>query len=249
MDLVNGWNNSLFKVLSSKKSSDNRAAIRRKLERIRHKLRSGARLTPAEKEFLRRYAPQLYEQAMSIERERAAYEERLKKCQTEEEMERVQLEKMAEIAAAAKEEVVETVLVRIAQMEAAEKEAIKESQAASEELEEDIQEEFNEEFWNIEEAEKVDLYEDIIEPEFYQEDYEETGIYSRPLYKEADRDSIENDKQPLGRFISLQKQEAAFVRGHAAYRRTAEAEYELDIWETNTIKERIAEDQAKKQKT
>ena len=88
MNLVNGWNNSLFKVLSSKKSPDNRAAIRRKLERIRHKLRSGARLTPAEKEFLRRYAPQLYEQAMAIERERAAYEERLKKCRTEEELER-----------------------------------------------------------------------------------------------------------------------------------------------------------------
>ncbi len=249
MNLVNGWNNSLFKVLSSKKSPDNRAAIRRKLERIRHKLRSGARLTPAEKEFLRRYAPQLYEQAMAIERERAAYEERLKKCRTEEEMERVQLEKMAEIAATAKEEEAENMLVRIAQMEAAEKDAMKESQVTSEELEKDIQEEFHEEFWNTEmEAEKIDSYEDITETGYYLEDYEETGIYGRPLYRETDMDTNEDYEEVFGEYIRLQRQETAFVRGHAAYRKVAEAEYELDIWETDSVDEIITEEQSKKQR-
>ena len=71
MKQINGWDKSLFREVSSDKTSKSRAAIRRKLERIRHKLMAGGRLTAEEKAFLRRYAPALYDLAMAMERERA----------------------------------------------------------------------------------------------------------------------------------------------------------------------------------
>ena len=226
MELADGWNNSLFKVLSSKKTSDNRAAIRRKLERIRQKLRSGARLTPAEKQFLRQYAPQLYEKAMAIERERAAYEERLKRCRTEEELERVKLEKMAEMAAADKEDE-ETLLARMAQMEEAEKEAAKEIFLDSEELNEEIAaEDFEEEYWNTETdiKEKTDWYDEASEEEYQKEAYEDIGIYEPPWHQEADRNTDEGYEELFEEFDTPANREAAFVRGHAAYRKAAQAE-------------------------
>lgn len=61
MKQINGWDKSLFREVSSDKTSKSRAAIRRKLERIRHKLMAGGRLTAEEKAFLRRYAPALYD--------------------------------------------------------------------------------------------------------------------------------------------------------------------------------------------
>ena len=66
--------------------------------------------------------------------------------------------KMAEIAATAKEEEAENMLVRIAQMEAAEKDAMKESQVTSEELEKDIQEEFHEEFLEYRNGSRKDRF-------------------------------------------------------------------------------------------
>ena len=57
MKSVGGLDTSMYKELSTKKTSKDRSAIRRKLERIKRKLRAGGRLTPAEKEFLRKYAP------------------------------------------------------------------------------------------------------------------------------------------------------------------------------------------------
>lgn len=119
MKLVNGANPGTIKLLSSNKTDRNQAVIRRKLERIKRKLRAGARLTASEKEFLRRYAPQLYREAVAIEREREAYEKRLKQCRTKEEAERVKTEKMAEIAAS-KDEDVDTKIMRMAQTKAAE---------------------------------------------------------------------------------------------------------------------------------
>ena len=92
MKQINGWDKSLFREVSSDKTSKSRAAIRRKLERIRHKLMAGGRLTAEEKAFLRRYAPALYDLAMAMERERAAYEERLKNCRTKEEADRIMME-------------------------------------------------------------------------------------------------------------------------------------------------------------
>lgn len=119
MKQINGWDKSLFREISSDKTSKNRAAIRRKLERIRHKLMAGGRLTAEEKAFLRRYAPALYDLAMAMERERAAYEERLKNCRTKEEADRVMMEKMAEVGSA-REEDAETKIMRMAQIKAAE---------------------------------------------------------------------------------------------------------------------------------
>ena len=98
------------------------------------------------------------------------------------------------------------------------------------------------------EAEKIDSYEDITETGYYLEDYEETGIYGRPLYRETDMDTNEDYEEVFGEYIRLQRQETAFVRGHAAYRKVAEAEYELDIWETDSVDEIITEEQSKKQR-
>lgn len=83
------------KGIGSEKTGLSRSQIQRKLQKIRRKLLSGARLTGEEKEFLRRYAPELYRQAIAIERERAAYEEQLENARTREEAERIQTAKMA----------------------------------------------------------------------------------------------------------------------------------------------------------
>lgn len=120
MKQINGWDKSLFREVSSDKTSKSRAAIRRKLERIRHKLMAGGRLTAEEKAFLRRYAPALYDLSMAMERERAAYEERLKNCRTKEEADRIMMEKMAQMGSA-REEDAETKIMRMAQIKAAEK--------------------------------------------------------------------------------------------------------------------------------
>lgn len=71
MKNINGCDKSLFREVTSDRTSKSKAAIRRKLERIRHKLMAGGRLTAEEKAFLRRYAPALYELAMSMEIGRA----------------------------------------------------------------------------------------------------------------------------------------------------------------------------------
>lgn len=83
------------KGIGSEKTGLSRSQIQRKLQKIRRKLLSGARLTAEEKEFLRRYAPELYRQAIAIERERSAYEEQLRNAKTREEAERIQTAKMA----------------------------------------------------------------------------------------------------------------------------------------------------------
>lgn len=119
MKNINGCDKSLFREVTSDRTSKSKAAIRRKLDRIRHKLMAGGRLTAEEKAFLRRYAPALYELAMSMEREREAYEERLKQCRTREEAERIKMEKMVEMGSA-KEEDAETKIIRMAQIKAAE---------------------------------------------------------------------------------------------------------------------------------
>ncbi|MCI8660424.1 MAG: hypothetical protein HFG54_09305 [Lachnospiraceae bacterium] len=83
------------KAVSAERTGLSKSQIQRKLQKIRRKLLSGARLTGEEKEFLRRYAPELYRQAIAIERERASYEEQLKAAKTREEAEHIQTAKMA----------------------------------------------------------------------------------------------------------------------------------------------------------
>ena len=67
MKYVSGWDKSLLQEVSSKRTSNSRGAIRKKLERIKRKLRAGVRLTPEEKAFLRQYAPRLYEEAINCD--------------------------------------------------------------------------------------------------------------------------------------------------------------------------------------
>jgi len=121
MEFISGWDKALFREVSSRKDSSGSESVKRKLERIKRKLLAGVRLTAEEKAFLREHAPNLYEEAMAMERERAAYEERLKKCRTKEEAERIKTEKMMEEAA--QEEDAEAEMMRMAQTKAAEEDA------------------------------------------------------------------------------------------------------------------------------
>lgn len=101
--------------------SNEEAAVKEKLCKIRAKLRSGARLTGTEKEFLKCHDPQLYQKVEALEREAAAYEERLKTCRTRDDAERIKTEKLAEIAAGMKEEDADYMLIRLTQMQKSEK--------------------------------------------------------------------------------------------------------------------------------
>ena len=101
--------------------SNEEAAAQDKLCKIRAKLRSGARLTGAEKEFLKSHDPQLYQKVTALEKEAAAYEERLAKCRTRDDAERIKTEKLAEIAANMKEEDADYMLIRLTQMRESEK--------------------------------------------------------------------------------------------------------------------------------
>ncbi len=120
MEKVN-LNASFTKAVSSGTKSNDEMAIQRKLGKIRAKLRSGARLTSEEKEFLKKHDPKLYSKVIALEREQAAYEERLKTCRTRDDAERIKTEKLAEITANIKEEDVEYMMIRLTQMRASEK--------------------------------------------------------------------------------------------------------------------------------
>ena len=60
-----------------------------KLERIRNKLKAGKRLSTSELQYLRERAPDLYEQAARIDQHQKAFERALKRCRTEEDVNRV----------------------------------------------------------------------------------------------------------------------------------------------------------------
>jgi hypothetical protein len=64
---------------------------------IKNKMKSGKRLSFEEKEFLRIHAPDLYEKAMKIEKERDEFRKALEKCKTKEEAMRVQTSKALEL--------------------------------------------------------------------------------------------------------------------------------------------------------
>lgn len=57
------------------------------------KLKSGKKLSPEELDYLREHSPELYKQAIEIQREREAYERDLKKCKTKEDVDRLHLQK------------------------------------------------------------------------------------------------------------------------------------------------------------
>jgi len=64
---------------------------------IKNKMKSGKRLSFEEKEFLRVNAPDLYEKAIKIEKERDEFRRALEKCKTKEEAMRVQTSKTLEL--------------------------------------------------------------------------------------------------------------------------------------------------------
>ena len=108
------------KSISSKRSGLSKSQIQRKLQKIKNKLKAGARLTGEELEFLRRYAPELYRKVVALQKERDQYEQRLKEAKTRDEAEQIKLEKMAQSVASSDKEDPEFELIRIAQFLAAE---------------------------------------------------------------------------------------------------------------------------------
>ncbi len=63
--------------------------LRMKIDKIKSKLRGGGRLTPAERQFLYEYAPSVLQRLCEIERERDAFTQRLRACESRQEMENV----------------------------------------------------------------------------------------------------------------------------------------------------------------
>ena len=115
-------NTSFLDALNpGKRTSEDEAAVQKKLGTIRAKLRSGSRLSGAEKEYLRKHDLQRYKKVAALEEEQAAYEERLKKCHTRDEAERVKTEKLGEMAADLDRQDAEYVLVRLTQIRETEK--------------------------------------------------------------------------------------------------------------------------------
>ena len=108
-------------ALSPGMKSGEETAVQEKLGKIRAKLQAGARLTGAEKEYLRKHDPQLYSKVMALEEEEEAYAERLKQSRTRNDAERAKTEKLAELAANMKKEDAVYMLARLNRMREVEK--------------------------------------------------------------------------------------------------------------------------------
>lgn len=88
------------------KKDDPAAAIRppeqdptaRRIESLRAKLKAGKRLSPTEMDFLREYAPELYEKAVRVSIERDEYERALRRAKTQADAQRIQNLKMVQIS-------------------------------------------------------------------------------------------------------------------------------------------------------
>ncbi len=61
---------------------------------IAAKMKSGQDLSPAELDYLKENAPEMYEEYMKIQKEREAYEKELEQCETKEDVRRVNTMKM-----------------------------------------------------------------------------------------------------------------------------------------------------------
>ena len=70
-----------------------------KISAITGKLKAGKKLSGADMAFLRKHAPDLYEKAMMISREREGYRKRLDKARTKDEADRVHMRKMQQMSA------------------------------------------------------------------------------------------------------------------------------------------------------
>ena len=119
---MNQTSKLFVETVTRNKGGLSKSQIQRKLQKIKNKLRAGARLTGEEKEFLREHAPELYRKVIALERERAAYDEQLRAAKTREDAENIRMSKMAMSAGSAKEENTEFDMIRMAQLQAAEAE-------------------------------------------------------------------------------------------------------------------------------
>ncbi|ONI46882.1 hypothetical protein AN644_02320 [Candidatus Epulonipiscium fishelsonii] len=68
------------------------------LSSIHSKLKSGAILTDEEKEYLKANSPEMYEEAMEIEKEREEMKEKLEKAKSKKDVEKIYSEKMQQFA-------------------------------------------------------------------------------------------------------------------------------------------------------
>ena len=88
-------NNSEITAFTKRISDEQRA---QKLLFIQSKLKAGMQLSGPEMEYLRKYAPELYRKAEQIEKEREEYMRELKKCKTKEEVQRLNAQKLQNLA-------------------------------------------------------------------------------------------------------------------------------------------------------
>lgn len=70
------------------------------LSDIHKKIEAGTKLTPEEMNYLQSKDPAMYQKVKEIEREVKQYEAKLKKCKTKDEVNRVKMQKFAEVASA-----------------------------------------------------------------------------------------------------------------------------------------------------
>ena len=98
-------NTSLKQIWQNKKENDVKDASELKkqlednekkitLERITGKMKSGEKLSVADKKYLKEHAPDLYEKALRIEKEREEYKRALERCRTKEEARQLHTSKM-----------------------------------------------------------------------------------------------------------------------------------------------------------
>lgn len=119
---MNRTSKLFVQTITRNKGGLSKSQIQKKLQKIKNKLKSGARLTGEEKAFLREHAPELYRKVIALERERAAYEEQLKAAKTREEAENIRMNRMTMEVATGEKKDVEFVMIRMAQLQAAEAE-------------------------------------------------------------------------------------------------------------------------------
>jgi len=76
------WNDRKANPFAAQADDTNKSI---RLQRIESKLKMGDRLTDEEKKYLQKNAPDMYEKAVKIEKEREEYRRALARCKTEEE--------------------------------------------------------------------------------------------------------------------------------------------------------------------
>jgi hypothetical protein len=111
VQLEQKWQQKKIEISMAKPKDDKRVSAflnpdedwfkSKRLGDITNKMKSGKRLSHDEKEFLRIHAPDLYEKAMKIEKERDEFRRALANCKTKEEVMRLKAAKSLELQAEA----------------------------------------------------------------------------------------------------------------------------------------------------